>query len=128
MPTWFKRLIWAQRLGELGLEELRQKQAQCGAFGALPDAILVDSVAPGGYGGTGTVLAWERLADYQSQLGDILLILAGGLIGWLASRGRGRGFVLAASAAIVALGALAAAAGVVAAVAVGIAFHSSGSR
>ena len=73
------QLIWAQRLGELGLEELRQKQAQCGAFGALPDAILVDSVAPVGYGGTGTVLAWERLADYQSQLGDILLILAGGL-------------------------------------------------
>ena len=40
--------------------------------------------------------------------------LLGGLIGWLASRGRGRGFVLAASAAIVALGALAAAAGIVA--------------
>lgn len=40
--------------------------------------------------------------------------LLGGLIGWLASRGQGRGFVLAASAAIAALGGLTAVAGVVA--------------
>jgi phosphoribosylanthranilate isomerase len=73
------QLIWVQRLDELGLEELRQKLAQCVACGALPDALLVDSAASGSYGGTGTVLAWERLADYQSQLGDISLILAGGL-------------------------------------------------
>jgi phosphoribosylanthranilate isomerase len=73
------QVIWAQRLGELGLEKLRRKLAACAASGALPDAMLVDSATPGSYGGTGTVLAWERLADYQSALGDTPLILAGGL-------------------------------------------------
>jgi phosphoribosylanthranilate isomerase len=73
------QLIWAQRLGELGLEELRLKLAACAASGALPDAMLVDSAAPGSYGGTGTALAWERLVDYQAVLGATPLILAGGL-------------------------------------------------
>lgn len=73
------QLIWAQRLGELGLDELRRKLADCTASGALPDAMLVDSAAPGSYGGTGTALAWERLADYQTALGATPLVLAGGL-------------------------------------------------
>jgi hypothetical protein len=60
--------------------------------------------------------AWwsDRQAGLLGGIVGSGLGLLGGLIGWLASRGRGRGFVLAASAAIVALGALAAAAGVVA--------------
>jgi phosphoribosylanthranilate isomerase len=73
------QLIWAQRLGKLGLEELRGKLAECVDRGAAPDALLIDSAAPGSYGGTGTVLAWERLVGYESQLGGIPVILAGGL-------------------------------------------------
>lgn len=50
------------------------------AMGRMPQAMLVDSAAPGEYGGTGTKANWELLRGYERQLGArTRLILAGGL-------------------------------------------------
>ena len=72
-------VIWAQRLDEGGIDRLRVSLAACEAHGASPDALLVDSATPGNYGGTGTTLSWNKLADHSDWLGDTPLILAGGL-------------------------------------------------
>jgi phosphoribosylanthranilate isomerase len=45
----------------------------------LPDAILVDSLKPGEYGGTGEVADWEAVSNARAGLGEIPLVLAGGL-------------------------------------------------
>jgi phosphoribosylanthranilate isomerase len=36
-------------------------------------------MTPGRYGGTGETVSWADLADYQKWLGNVPLILAGGL-------------------------------------------------
>jgi phosphoribosylanthranilate isomerase len=51
----------------------------CRAAGRCPDAILVDALTPGRYGGTGETVSWVGLADHKRWLGDTPLILAGGL-------------------------------------------------
>jgi len=53
--------------------------AACEAAGRLPDAVLVDALTPGRYGGTGETVSWAGLADYRKWLGEMPLILAGGL-------------------------------------------------
>lgn len=45
----------------------------------LPVAVLVDAYDPNEYGGTGKTLHWPDLASAQQIIGDIPLILAGGL-------------------------------------------------
>ena len=50
------------------------------AMGWMPQAMLVDSAAPGEYGGTGTKANWKLLQDHERQIGvNVNLILAGGL-------------------------------------------------
>jgi phosphoribosylanthranilate isomerase len=73
------QVIRVRRLTERGLAAIQEDLAACGLAGARPDAVLVDAVAPGSYGGTGTTVPWPSLAEHPRWLGDTPLILAGGL-------------------------------------------------
>ncbi|WP_145058721.1 phosphoribosylanthranilate isomerase [Adhaeretor mobilis] len=53
--------------------------AACRAAGRAPDAVLVDARSTDEYGGTGDTVDWAGLGDHKIWLGDIPLILAGGL-------------------------------------------------
>lgn len=72
-------VIRARRIGERGVAAIAEDLEACAAAGRLPDALLVDAAAPGQYGGTGKTVSWAGLADYPRWLGDLPLILAGGL-------------------------------------------------
>lgn len=72
-------IIRARRMDERGVAALAEDLAACEAAGRLPDAVLVDAMTPGRYGGTGETVSWAGLADYRKWLGDVPLILAGGL-------------------------------------------------
>ena len=78
LPTSTK-VIRAYRLGDEGTTAIAKDLEQCAAAGRVPDAILVDAFTPGQYGGTGETVSWAGLADYRRSLGEIPLILAGGL-------------------------------------------------
>ncbi|MGE0756807.1 MAG: phosphoribosylanthranilate isomerase [Pirellulaceae bacterium] len=51
----------------------------CRHLNALPRAILIDASHSGEYGGTGTEVDWQQLSEVRSDLGDLPLVLAGGL-------------------------------------------------
>ena len=72
-------IIRARRLDHRGVAAIAEDLAACKAAGRIPDAVLVDAFTPGRYGGTGETVSWAGLADYRKWLGDIPLILAGGL-------------------------------------------------
>jgi phosphoribosylanthranilate isomerase len=73
------QIIRAYRCGPNGLEPLASYLEKCRAFGRTPDAILLDSDAPGAFGGTGLTADWSTIVNQQAMLGDAPLILAGGL-------------------------------------------------
>lgn len=72
-------IVLARRLGDRGVSGIAEDLEACRAAGRLPDAVLVDATTPGRYGGTGKTVSWTGLADYRKWLGDVPLILAGGL-------------------------------------------------
>lgn len=72
-------LLRARRMDERGLAAIADDLAACRAAGRLPDAVLVDAAAPGQYGGTGQTVSWADLVDFRQTLGEVPLILAGGL-------------------------------------------------
>jgi phosphoribosylanthranilate isomerase len=72
-------VIRAARCGEQGLAGVEAYLAECGSRGRLPDAVLVDADAPWDYGGTGRLADWSLVARDRHLLGDLPLILAGGL-------------------------------------------------
>ncbi len=51
----------------------------CKDAGRLPDAVLLDADAGAEYGGTGERADWELVTQHRESLGNIPLILAGGL-------------------------------------------------
>lgn len=68
------------RLGADGLDAIAADIAACRrATRVGPAALLIDAATPGMYGGSGVAVDWLRLADYRRWLGDVPLILAGGL-------------------------------------------------
>ena len=73
-------LIWARRLGEEGVGAVKDDLINCANAGGIPGAVLVDALTPGRYGGTGETVSWVGLADYKKWIGDVDLILAGGLV------------------------------------------------
>jgi phosphoribosylanthranilate isomerase len=74
------QIIRARRFGSNGVQEIQADLAACRAdAGRAPDAILIDAATAGEYGGTGRVADWEQIAGYRQWLGDVPLILAGGL-------------------------------------------------
>ncbi len=72
-------VIRARRMDERGVAGIAEDLEACQAAGRLPDAVLVDAATPGRYGGTGETVSWAGLADHSEWLGDVPLILAGGL-------------------------------------------------
>ena len=83
-PTFLREIsdcfvIQARRLDDRGVAAIAEDLEACDTAGRLPDAVLVDALTPGRYGGTGETVSWAGLADHQRWLGDIPLILAGGL-------------------------------------------------
>jgi len=74
-----RSIIRARRMDDRGVAAIAEDLAACAEAGRLPDAVLVDAMTPGLYGGTGETVSWAGLADYQKWLGDVPLILAGGL-------------------------------------------------
>ncbi|MCG8450690.1 MAG: phosphoribosylanthranilate isomerase [Pirellulales bacterium] len=72
-------VIRARRIDDRGIGPIAEDLAACRAAGRQPDAVLVDAMTPGRYGGTGRTVSWTALADYRQWLGELPLILAGGL-------------------------------------------------
>lgn len=71
-------ILRAFRFGEAGADEIARFLEACGA-GRRPDGILVDALKPGEFGGTGEVADWDAVAGAKPVLGEIPLVLAGGL-------------------------------------------------
>ena len=72
-------VIRARRFGGDGVAEIARDLSACQQKGAFPTAVLVDAFSPGRYGGTGETVSWVGLADHARWMGDVPLILAGGL-------------------------------------------------
>jgi len=73
-------IVRARRVSGKGLKEISEDLQACSDLsGSYPDAILLDAESPGQYGGTGKTISWTGLADYRKWLGEVPLILAGGL-------------------------------------------------
>jgi len=66
-------------LGERGVKAIVDDFEACRTQGRKPDVVLVDATVAGQYGGTGKTADWAALENYRDWLGDIPLILAGGL-------------------------------------------------
>lgn len=78
VPNSYK-VVCARRMDDRGLAPIAEYIQNSDAAGRMPDAVLVDAYSPGQYGGTGETVSWTGLADYRKWLGDVPLILAGGL-------------------------------------------------
>jgi phosphoribosylanthranilate isomerase len=72
-------ILRVRRFDNRGVAAIADDLAACRAAGRCPDAVLVDALTPGRYGGTGETVSWLGLADHRRWLGDTPLILAGGL-------------------------------------------------
>jgi phosphoribosylanthranilate isomerase len=70
-------IIRAHSFGEHGMEAVYDDMFD--ASGDAADAVLVDAMVTGMYGGTGQTIDWARLAGFEKLMGRIPLILAGGL-------------------------------------------------
>jgi phosphoribosylanthranilate isomerase len=73
------KIIRAHRCGPSGLAPVAAYLDECRALGRAPDAVLIDSDAGSAFGGTGHAADWTLVAKQRDSLGDIPLILAGGL-------------------------------------------------
>jgi phosphoribosylanthranilate isomerase len=72
-------IVRAFRMRDSGLAPLADYLAAAEAAGRMPNAVLIDAHSPRAHGGTGQTVDWQRVSDERSMLGDIPLILAGGL-------------------------------------------------
>ena len=75
----FAPLIRARRFDDRGVGAIAADLDACRAAGRRPNAVLIDAMSPGRYGGTGETVSWVGLADHKRWLGEVPLILAGGL-------------------------------------------------
>jgi phosphoribosylanthranilate isomerase len=69
----------AFRVGNDGLKPVADYLERCRVLGAPPALVLLDAHRDGQYGGTGTKADWDRIANERELLGDVPLVLAGGL-------------------------------------------------
>jgi phosphoribosylanthranilate isomerase len=73
-------VIRALRWSRDGGKPIGEYLQQCDALGCLPEAVLIDSYAPGQYGGSGQTTDWEAIARWREiRTFDVPLVLAGGL-------------------------------------------------
>ncbi|MEX1224862.1 MAG: phosphoribosylanthranilate isomerase [Pirellulales bacterium] len=71
----------AFRFGRDGMAPVVKFLETCRVLHSMPRLILLDAHVPGEYGGSGAVADWDRIAADRSELGELPLILAGGLTG-----------------------------------------------
>ena len=72
-------VIRAFRFGPSGMQPILEYLSDCRTPEVNLQAVLIDAYEPDRYGGTGQVADWGRLHAERGQLGDLPLILAGGL-------------------------------------------------
>jgi phosphoribosylanthranilate isomerase len=68
----------ALRAGD-DLSQIADYLAACHRLVAMPRMLLLDAACAGRYGGSGTTIDWEFLAQNRHHLGGVPLVLAGGL-------------------------------------------------
>jgi phosphoribosylanthranilate isomerase len=73
------KILRAFRCGRDRLQAISGYLAECQALRRMPDAVLLDADATTAFGGTGQVADWNAIAQQRDVLGDLPLILAGGL-------------------------------------------------
>jgi len=73
------RVMRAHRCGDDGLLSLSRWLDECRVVQRMPDAVLIDANAGPEFGGTGQRADWDRVANERDLVGEIPLILAGGL-------------------------------------------------
>jgi phosphoribosylanthranilate isomerase len=73
------KIVRAFRCGSDGLAPLAHYLDECLRLGRVPDAVLVDADAGAEYGGSGQRADWARIAADRELVGDVFLVLAGGL-------------------------------------------------
>lgn len=74
-----RKVIRAFRLGDDGFTPISAYLQECERLGRRPDALLLDAQRAGEYGGTGQTIDWSAVASHRELLGDLPLVLAGGL-------------------------------------------------
>ena len=72
-------IIRVRCLGAGGVGAIADDLEACRTKGREPAAVLVDATVPGQYGGTGKTADWSALKNDRDCLGEVPLILAGGL-------------------------------------------------
>lgn len=72
-------IIKAFRCRDDGLSPVARYMKKCRSLGVVPAAVLIDAHVPGQYGGTGTIVDWNALADLQGAIEGVPIVLAGGL-------------------------------------------------
>jgi phosphoribosylanthranilate isomerase len=72
-------VVRAIRIGSDGFAKVAEFLDRCRLNSRLPDAVLIDSLVPGVFGGTGQRLDWREVAEKKALFGKMPLILAGGL-------------------------------------------------
>jgi phosphoribosylanthranilate isomerase len=77
-------ILRVYRIGASGFIPMKADLLMCRKFGREPDAVLIDTLATGEFGGTGQTLDWHTLADRMELLNfdhttPLRLVLAGGL-------------------------------------------------
>jgi phosphoribosylanthranilate isomerase len=73
------KIVRAFRCGAEGLAPLAEYLSECRAVGRMPDAVLIDADAGDDYGGSGAPADWARVAKDRRLIGNLSVILAGGL-------------------------------------------------
>jgi phosphoribosylanthranilate isomerase len=74
------QIIRARRLDERGMSAIQEDIAACRVLNTLaPSAVLIDAATGGQFGGTGKTVDWQRVVNYEKWLGNVPLVLAGGL-------------------------------------------------
>ena len=72
-------VLRAFRCGDDGLASLARYLSATKNSGRAADAVLVDAASEGEFGGTGRRADWARIAQDRNLIGELPLVLAGGL-------------------------------------------------
>jgi phosphoribosylanthranilate isomerase len=72
-------IIRAFRVHRDGLQSIRDYLDLCQTLDCPPSMVLVDSLRPGHFGGTGITTDWESATQLRAMVGGVPLALAGGL-------------------------------------------------
>jgi len=72
-------VVRAFRCRQSDLTPLADYLRTCRELGHAPQAVLLDAYEPGQYGGTGKVVDWDVVAATKDQLGELPVVLAGGI-------------------------------------------------